>query len=132
MQVVEVVERPVLLVDPSVVEVVERPVLLVDPSVAEASSAECSKVFEEEVASRSSINDVNGTERTESGRRRTSVPAGIPTQLAGLVVTERMIWNCQRFSVCPERAPSCQCLRGSGNPRVTQQDPISDSGSLSQ
>ena len=47
-----------------VAEVVRRPVLLVDPSVVEASSAECSKVSEEEVASRSSINDVNGTERT--------------------------------------------------------------------
>ena len=71
-----------------VVEVVERPALLVDPSVVEASSMECSKVSEEEVASRSSTNDVNGTEWTESGRRRTSVPAGIPAQLAGLVVTQ--------------------------------------------
>lgn len=74
MQAGEVVEQLVLLVDPSVVEVGERPVLLVDPSVVEASSAECSKVSEEGVASRSSNGDVNGTERTESGRRRTSVP----------------------------------------------------------
>ena len=70
----EVGERSVLLVDPSVVEVGERSVLLVDPSVVEVSSVECSKVTEEGVASRSSVGDVNGTERTESGRRRTSVP----------------------------------------------------------